>query len=255
MSAIEIDWTGLIHAFESGSAETHFYLDRQTGKIITVAEEALRHAEASPYAPMPEWIQNAAWQAAQVRDECGTRYLPIPQADTADEYRDLEAFIGTVADPRLQSELWRAIRGTGAFRRFRDALVSHPPERQRWLIFRGARMQTRMNEWLAGVAVEPANPRALPAMPNAGGAEEINPDAERQELVDELTLLLLYLCSWEEQNGPNLGAHKAWKGFTYATLNALEDRGLIHQSRKARSVTLTEEGLELARELEMRFRP
>ena len=192
MSAIEIDWTGLSHSFESGSAETHFYLDRQTGRVVAVAEEALRYAETSPYVPMPEWMQNAAWEAAQVRDECGTRYIPIPQADTADEYHDMEAFISTVANARLQSELWRAIRGTGAFRRFRDCLVNHPTERQHWLAFKDARMLARMNDWLAGVGVEPANPRVPPGMSGADGEDGANPDAERQELIEELALLLLY---------------------------------------------------------------
>ena len=255
MSAIEIDWTGLSHAFESGSAEAHFYLDRQTGKVIMVADEALRYAETSPYMPMPEWMQNAVWAAAQVREDCGKRYIPIPQADTADEYRDMEAFIPTVGDARLQSELWRAIRGTGVFRRFRDVLAIHLPERLRWLAFKENRVQARINDWLAIVTVEPANPRQLPVVPGNDGEEPVNPDAERQELIEELTLLLLYLSSWQEQIGPNIGASKAWKGFTFATLNSLEDRGLIHQSRKARSVTLTEEGIALAKELELRFKP
>ncbi len=80
-------------------------------------------------------------------------------------------------------------------------------------------------------------------------------DLEQQELIEELTLLLLFLSSWEEKNGPSTGLRKAWKGFTYSTLNALEDRGLIHQSRRARSVTLSEEGLALAHELAQRLKP
>jgi predicted transcriptional regulator len=48
---------------------------------------------------------------------------------------------------------------------------------------------------------------------------------------------------------------RAWKGYPFDVLNVLEDRGLIHQSRKAKSVMLTEEGVELARELEKRYKP
>lgn len=85
--------------------------------------------------------------------------------------------------------------------------------------------------------------------------ERSGQDLEKQELIEELTLLLLFLSSWEEKIGPSAGLHKAWKGFTYSTLNTLEDRGLIHQSRRARSVTLTEEGLALAHELAQRLKP
>jgi hypothetical protein len=258
-AAIEIDWVSLSHAFESGSAGTHFFLDGLTGKVIAVTEEALRYAETSPYVPMPEWMQNAVWQAGQVREECGKRYHTIPMADTTDEYRDMESFIPTVDNSKLQGELWRVIRGAGAFRRFRDVLAAHPDERTRWLAYKDNRVQTRINEWLANIGLTPANPRLPAPVPGGNGDEPSNPDAERQELIEELTLLLLYLSSWQEppssENDTTPGAHKAWKGFTYATLNALEDHGLIHQSRKARSVTLTEEGLALARELEMRFRP
>lgn len=87
----------------------------------------------------------------------------------------------------------------------------------------------------------------------AGG--QLHQDAEKQELIEELTLVLLYLSSWEEKSGPSNGLRKAWKGHTFSTLNTLEDRGLIHQSHRARSLTLTEEGLALARELEQRFKP
>ena len=92
-------------------------------------------------------------------------------------------------------------------------------------------------------------------MTTTNTGEQVDQDLERQELIEELTLLLLYLSSWEEKIGPSLGMHKAWKGYTFSTLNALEDRGLIHQSRKARSITLTEEGLALAHELAIRLKP
>ncbi|HEY3288760.1 MAG TPA: DUF6429 family protein [Anaerolineae bacterium] len=84
--------------------------------------------------------------------------------------------------------------------------------------------------------------------------DQLQQDAERQELIEELTLVLLYLSSWEEKNAGNT-LRKAWKGYTFSTLNALEERGLIHQSHRAKSLTLTEEGVALALELEHRFKP
>ncbi|HEY3341617.1 MAG TPA: DUF6429 family protein [Anaerolineae bacterium] len=255
MNRINIDWTDLSHAFESGSSEVRFFFDRQTGKVITLTDETLHYAETPPYNPLPDWMQNAVWEAAQVRDDCGKRYIPIPTADTADEYRDLEAFISTVNSPAVQSQLWRAIRGSGAFHRFKEALLEHPSERQRWFAYREGRTLARMTQWLASIDIEPANPLQPPTVPGSEGQEPLDEQAERQELIEELTLLLLHLCSWEENMLPDQNVIKAWKGYTFDTLNALEDRGLIHQSRKAKSVTLTEEGIQLARELEMRFKP
>ena len=64
-------------------------------------------------------------------------------------------------------------------------------------------------------------------------------------LVDQLTLLLLYLTSWEER-----GVVRAWKNHRFESLDALSDLDLIDQGRKGtKSVYLTKDGLEVARQL------
>jgi hypothetical protein len=70
-----------------------------------------------------------------------------------------------------------------------------------------------------------------------------------KEQILKLTLLLIYLDSWEEKN---LGTpvRRAWKGYGFDTLNTLEGKGYISQSKTTKSVYLTEEGIELAKELE-----
>jgi DNA-binding MarR family transcriptional regulator len=74
---------------------------------------------------------------------------------------------------------------------------------------------------------------------------------EWKEQVTQLTLLLIYLSSWEERIHKELpGVHRAWKGYTWEILDTLVEQGYITQSRAAKSVYLTEEGLEKARELE-----
>jgi hypothetical protein len=67
----------------------------------------------------------------------------------------MEAFIETVASRRLQERLWGAIRGRGAFRRFKDVLAGHPAERDRWFAFRDGRVCQRALAWLADEGIEP----------------------------------------------------------------------------------------------------
>lgn len=50
--------------------------------------------------------------------------------------------------------------------------------------------------------------------------------------IEELTLLLLYLTSWEEKIGPNLTSRQAWKNHRFEALDALEEAGYFGQSRK-----------------------
>lgn len=70
--------------------------------------------------------------------------------------------------------------------------------------------------------------------------------------IEELTLLLLYLTSWEEEIGSGT-AHRAWKGFRFEVLDALEEAGYLSQSKRAKSVGLTEAGLEQAQALATRY--
>lgn len=59
----------------------------------------------------------------------------------------------------------------------------------------------------------------------------------KEEQIARLTLLLLYLTSWEEKNFED-PAHRAWKGYDFDVLNKLEEEGLISQSKTAKSVYL-----------------
>lgn len=74
-----------------------------------------------------------------------------------------------------------------------------------------------------------------------------------EEKIKELTLLLLYLNSWIEKE-PYGEFHRAWKGYDFDILNALEDEHLIGGStHKAKSTYLTEEGVEKTKELMKKY--
>lgn len=75
-----------------------------------------------------------------------------------------------------------------------------------------------------------------------------------QQAVEELTLLLLYLSSWEEEFPPGTPiGHRAWKGFLFEALDALERQGYLSQTRQAKSVALTAEGIAKAKALEAKY--
>ena len=63
--------------------------------------------------------------------------------------------------------------------------------------------------------------------------------------VDEVTLALLQLTSFEEH-----GIVRSWKGHDWDVMNRLHTKGWIHDPvGKARSVVLTEQGVERSRAL------
>jgi len=74
------------------------------------------------------------------------------------------------------------------------------------------------------------------------------------EALEELTLLLLYLGSWEERPCPQIPAsRRAWKGFLFEALDALEAKGYLAQTRRAKSVALTDTGVVAAEALKRRY--
>lgn len=68
-----------------------------------------------------------------------------------------------------------------------------------------------------------------------------------RDKVDEATLALMRLVMWKEK--PDFLA-RAWKGFEWATMDRLYQKGLIHDPKgKAKSVVMTEEGERLSEEM------
>jgi hypothetical protein len=60
------------------------------------------------------------------------RWLAVHGEGSREGYRDMELFIASVEDPGRAERLDIAIKGRGAFRRFKDELACWPGELERW---------------------------------------------------------------------------------------------------------------------------
>lgn len=248
---IEINWMELDAAFQSSSFEMRYYLDLETGDVVMVTDEIAGYLEDPPDWELSDWMKEAIEEARQVEAGYGTRYIRVPQADTREDYRDMERFISTVRNSELRDRLWQAIEGRGAFRYFKDVLAEHPAEREHWFSFKDRCIYERVADWLESEDIEPTNPVEPPAEPEP--APEIEEEPVAEDLLERLTLLVIYLSSWEEKLAPGLTIRRAWKGYLFEVLDELEEKGYISQTRRAKSLTLTEEGTRRAQELEARY--
>jgi len=66
--------------------------------------------------------------------------------------------------------------------------------------------------------------------------------------IKELTLLLIYLTSWQEEAG-SIKIQRSWKGYPFEILDELRDEGYLTGRKTAKSLYLTEEGISMAKEL------
>jgi hypothetical protein len=173
MRKLKIDLSELEMAFDSGSEMTSFYLDTDTGEIISISDEEsslLERIYASYYDEqtqtvdweaafrnelVPDWQRESLHNADRIEADFGSRFISIPSEGSHEGYRDMEAFIVTVRNPHLQERLERAISGRGAFRYFKDVLLDYPAERERWFQFKQDRITQRILDWLEACGITP----------------------------------------------------------------------------------------------------
>jgi len=122
---VPVAWEALEDAFENNAPEVHSYLHFDTGEVIRI-------------------VDGVADPSMHTRIIGDSRYLRIDPVSSREQYRWMERFIATVEDEELRRRLNVAIDGKGAFRRFKDALVNHPVDRERWFAFRSERLRSCM---------------------------------------------------------------------------------------------------------------
>jgi hypothetical protein len=137
---IPVDWEALEDAFENNAPEVHSYLHLGTGEVLRV-------------------VDGIADPEMHTRIASDSNYLRVDPVSSREQYRWMERFIPMVDEGELRDRLSRAIDGKGAFRRFKDVLMSYGPERERWFAFRSERLRVFMEAWLAAHALTPV-PRA-----------------------------------------------------------------------------------------------
>lgn len=147
---VPVDWEALEDAFENNAPEVHSYLHLSTGDVLRV-------------------VDGVADPQMHARINGDNNYLRIAPVSSREQYRWMERYIPMVEDPELRAKLAASIDGKGAFRRFKDVLMSHSAERERWFNFRSERLRTFMEAWLVAHALKPVT---RPTWATQGGEEE-----------------------------------------------------------------------------------
>jgi hypothetical protein len=120
-SALRVKLSDLIEGMDFQSDERFSYLNTITGEVVSITDEELRAAEEdAPLEDFPEWQHDAIRIAGDIIET--EHYLPLPDRFEINEYQIMERFCLSVDDEDIRDELCDAIRGRGAFRRFKDRM-------------------------------------------------------------------------------------------------------------------------------------
>jgi Uncharacterised protein family (UPF0158) len=143
---IQVKLKDIIEEMEIQFEESRSLLNIKTGEIVLVVSEDLRDAEDDkPFDHLPEWEQENKMTAIDVVENF-ENYIELPTKYEVNEYEIMENFCLNVSDQRKQETLFRAIKGKGAFRRFKDKVIDFEIEDQ-WYLFRDECFRQIAIEW------------------------------------------------------------------------------------------------------------
>ena len=144
--SIQINLKDIIEEMEIQFEESRSLLNITTGEIVLVTSEDLRTVEdEKTFDILPEWEQENKMIAIDVVENF-ENYIELPTKYEVNEYEIIENFCLTVSDQRKQESLLRAIRGKGAFRRFKDEIIDFEMEEQ-WYSYREECFKQIAIEW------------------------------------------------------------------------------------------------------------
>jgi hypothetical protein len=183
---VPVDWEALEDAFENNAPEVHSYLHLTTGEVLRV-------------------VDGVADPQMHVRIASDGNYLRIDPVSSREQYRWMERFIPMVEELDLRGKLTQAIDGKGAFRRFKDVLMSFATERERWFQFRSERLRTFMEAWLNAHAIK-ATPRPAwgegPPSAEEAAPDSLAPFSERGSAPSLASAALAAAAAGVEGEGP-----------------------------------------------------
>ena len=143
---IQVKLKDIIEEIEIQFEESRSFLNIKTGEIMLVTSEDLRAAEdEKPFEHLPEWEQENRMTAIDVVENF-ENYIELPSKYEVNEYEIMENFCLTVSDQRKQESLLRAIKGKGAFGRFKDKIIDFEIENQ-WYSYRDECFKQIAIEW------------------------------------------------------------------------------------------------------------
>lgn len=130
---IQVSLSDLLLGLDAQSDDACSYLNTKTGHVITVASGL-------------DWSEDAQEQV----DLGGSDYLALPDRFALDEYGMMRNFAASSAQAERLAE---ALRGSGAFRRFKD-VVHELGMAKEWYRYRDDAFARIAREWCAAHGIE-----------------------------------------------------------------------------------------------------
>ncbi|MEW5994115.1 MAG: UPF0158 family protein [Candidatus Zixiibacteriota bacterium] len=116
--AVRVSLQDIVDGMDFQSDEAASYLNLVTGKVVMITDDELEAAEEGGDEDLydAEILETARGVLA------GKDYVALPDRFEIDEYRMMVQFAESVVDQATSDQLLVVLRGSGAFRRFKDTV-------------------------------------------------------------------------------------------------------------------------------------
>jgi len=140
----KVDVHDVAGELESFMDQFSAFYDKETGKVVIIPSDAIDPALDGK----DEYIGITDMDLDEVREILNneTRYIPLPDQFDIHEYKIMEDFCFTLEDENLCADFLNAIKGSGAFRRFKNKLTRHNL-RERWYSYKHEAYVKIVIEW------------------------------------------------------------------------------------------------------------
>ncbi len=127
MKKLRVDVEDIAICMENQArSESSYYLDTETGKTLLIPEEVMSAVEDDEFRTnLPEWERELLPAAKEIVDG-SSRYVEVPARFSSEAHEVMADFAAGVKSARMREGLESAIRGKGAFSRFRHFLRGQP---------------------------------------------------------------------------------------------------------------------------------
>lgn len=147
MAEIKVKLSDVVDALSSQSDEATHYLNKKTGEISFVRDDAIRAIEDED----PDIQENYGWEKEELDearkvDENPDDYIALPDKFEIEEYKTMEDFCLSREDEKIREELYHAMKGRGAFGRFKD-LIHELGIADDWYRFKNEAYERIAREW------------------------------------------------------------------------------------------------------------
>jgi len=143
---LPVSLQAVIDEMDTFGDDFHPYLNQLTGELVTISTEEIQAVEqGDDLDDDSEWAPD---EIQTVRDILSSAdYLPLPSQFEIHEYAIMERFCLALEDEAVGRELWRQMHGSGAFRRFKDALYRYNMA-DTWFAYRQTAFAEIATTWL-----------------------------------------------------------------------------------------------------------